>query len=214
MRRDPIRKTVAVISPLAELYFLDTQDRLFRVAKRQPQTSRKQRFISFDSGWRIANKIVIQTELPAEPLADRGGRDGVERIAVAAGPAEVRKIIECFAESRAAAELRVKLLSSIGFRISLRDSREGRSRRWRRWGLARYTTRKIPGCIRTHQRCRTACSRFDHVTSNTTVDHILKIQILECIGVKIRRCKRKPPRTEIEIAAYTACDLVRNHLAR
>src|SRR4029077_14102232 len=100
---------------------------LFRAAKRQPQTGGKKQVIPFDSGRRITNKIIIQTELPAEPFADRRRKDGIERIPIAAGPAEVRKIIECFVERRAAAQLRAKRLPRIGFRVSLRDGREGKS---------------------------------------------------------------------------------------
>jgi hypothetical protein len=51
---------------------LQVPARLFRAAKRQPQTGGKQQVISLDSGRRITNKIIIQTELPAEPFADRG----------------------------------------------------------------------------------------------------------------------------------------------
>ena len=83
---------------LQSCIFRTSRGRLFRVAKRQPQTSGKKQVISFDSGRRITNKIIIQTELPAEPFADRGRKDSIEPILIAAGPAEVRKIIECFAE--------------------------------------------------------------------------------------------------------------------
>src|SRR5580704_3119761 len=188
--------------------------RLFRGAKRQPQTSGKKQVIFFDSGGRITQKIVIETELPAEPFADRGGKHSIERISVAARPADVRKIIECFAEGRAAAEFCVELLSHIGYRISLRDGREGKSR-WR-WRNVRQRIRpeKFLVVPRPTEDVELRVLRFDQVVSDTTIDHILKIQILERVGVKIRRTECKPLRPEIYIGAQTTRDLVRNHLAR
>ena len=104
---------------------------LFRGAKSHPQTSGKKQVISFDSCRRITNEIIIQTELPAEPSADRSREDTIERKPIAAGPTEIRKISESFAEGRAAAEFRVELLSDKRLRISLGDGSKGKSRRRR-----------------------------------------------------------------------------------